>query len=219
MAQRLIHLLFCEQVMKKIEIVNGDRFVLGNLLPDAYIGKPLRKITHYTTEVQNGKYAYFAFDKYREEFENLILKDELYLGYYMHLVVDAFYRNMIYNKLDLREKLRNYADVDVLHNDYRLLNPYIIEKYNVAREVKWPENWEAEPIHKIFPFTLECFLEDMKKDYTKCGVGSTKFVTEKVLDEFVDEYEDLCVKEIQTVKNGGVYLKPLDFKYEHKDMK
>ena len=53
------------------------------------------------------------------------------------------------------------------------------------------------------------FLEDMKNDYTKCGVGSTKLITEKMLDEFVDEYVDLCVEEIRSVKNSKAYLNPL----------
>ena len=86
MAQRLIHLLFCEKVMEKIEVKDKNRFVLGNLLPDAYTGKEIRKATHYVTEMDEGKTAYFGFDQFRKAFSDLILTDDLYLGYYMHLV-------------------------------------------------------------------------------------------------------------------------------------
>jgi hypothetical protein len=101
----------------------------------------------------------------------------------------------------------------------RLLNPYIIEKYGVTKEIVHPENWEDERIGYVFPFTLESFFADMEKDYTTCGVGSTQFVTEQALDEFVEEYVDLCVKEIQSVKKNEEYLSPLEFKYEYIDMK
>ena len=205
--------------MEKIEVKDKNRFILGNLLPDAYTGKEYRKAIHYVTEIDNGKTAYFGFDQFRKAFHDLILTDELYLGYYMHLVVDAFYRDKLYNKLNLRDKLQNYADVQILHNDYRLLNPYIIEKYGVTKEVQYPMNWEEEPIYQVFPFALENFLAELENDYTICGVGSTQFVTEQALDEFVEEYVDLCVREIQSVKKDEEYLRPLDFKYEYRDMK
>jgi hypothetical protein len=192
---------------------------LGNLLPDAYTGKEVRKVTHYVTEIEDGKTAYFGFDQFRKEFQELVLTDDLYLGYYMHLVVDAFYRDKLYNKLNLRNKLQTYDDVKILHNDYRLLNPYIIEKYGVTKEIVHPENWEDERIGYVFPFTLESCFADMEKDYTTCSVGSTQFVTEQALDEFVEEYVDLCVREIQSVKKNEEYLSPLDFKYEYIDMK
>ena len=85
MAQRTIHYLFGEIFSQQFEIKDKTRFLLGNVLPDAYANGSDRDKTHYI--VKTDTQVYFDFSKFRDEYADLICSDDLYLGYYMHLVI------------------------------------------------------------------------------------------------------------------------------------
>ena len=50
MAQRTIHYLFGELFSKQIELKDKQRFLLGNVLPDAYAKGSDRDRTHFTVK-------------------------------------------------------------------------------------------------------------------------------------------------------------------------
>ena len=89
MAQRTVHYLFGEMISKEITLSDKKRFLLGCILPDA-IEPACRTASHFKVETNTRKY--FDFEAFRNQFFDLILRDDLYLGYYLHLVEDAFYR-------------------------------------------------------------------------------------------------------------------------------
>ena len=77
---------------------------------------------------------YFDFHEFLQRFQNNVIDDDLYLGYYAHLVDDAFYRYFLYNEKNFMLKIKS-SEVDILHNDYHILNSYIEKKY--AFQLVW----------------------------------------------------------------------------------
>ncbi|MBR3964286.1 MAG: hypothetical protein IKJ80_02640, partial [Clostridia bacterium] len=154
MAQRTIHYLFGEIIASQMEIEDKARFLLGSVMPDA-IEAADRDASHFKTKTDT--LVYFDFEAYRNQYFDRMLQDDLYLGYYMHLVEDAFYRAFIYK--DCYTMPRTQEEVKLLHNDYHILNSYIVNKYNIHDILEKDIILEYEPISCIAPFLIREFLD------------------------------------------------------------
>ncbi|MBS5653405.1 MAG: hypothetical protein KHW49_07570, partial [Eubacterium sp.] len=136
----------------------------------------------------------------------------LYLGYYMHLVEDVFYRQFIHR--DEFRVPRGQEEVSMLHNDYHILNSYIVSKYNCQNILQEKINLDSEKIMEIVEFRIEGFLRDFAGDFSDKTQGETVFVTEKMLDQFIEEYVPVMLEELRTVKNGNSTLVAKDYKWK-----
>lgn len=212
MAQRTIHYLFGEILSRQVEIKDKKRFLIGSILPDAYMNSPDRDRTHY--KVKTEQEVFFDFDRYREEYFSLIRTDDLYLGYYMHLVEDAFYRQFIYGGDYVMPG--NKDEVPLLHKDYHILNPYIVRKYDLKNILKPLVNIDHEAINSIAPFMINDFIADMSGDFTEQTTGKTRFLTESMIDEFIEKYIPLGIKELESVKSGHFILQAQDYAWQRK---
>lgn len=210
MAQRTIHYLFGEIFSQQFEIKDKTRFLLGNVLPDAYANGSDRDKTHYI--VKTDTQVYFDFSKFRDEYAELIRSDDLYLGYYMHLIEDAFYRQFLYSDRVIRPS--GPEEVSMLHNDYHILNSHIVNKYQLQNTLTDPVNLENESINDITEFRVNGFLEDMSGDFMDQTTGTTQFLTEVLLDEFIEGYVSLGLKELWSVRSGNSVLQPIDFAWK-----
>lgn len=206
MAQRTIHYLFGEIFSRQVELKNKNRFLLGSILPDAYADVSDRDKTHFKVKWENK--SYLDFCAFRECYKDLIAKDDLYLGYYMHLVEDAFYRQFFYNEHQKMPKSKE--DVIRLHNDYHILNAYIVKKYGIENELKY-ENLEKERFHEIAAFRVDDFLKEMSEDFFEQTVGETYYITEAMVDEFTEKYVPLGIEELRRVQKGLPGLKSDDY--------
>lgn len=79
MAQRTIHMLFGTLLSNKIEIFDKGRFLIGSILPDAYINPTNRKDSHFIKYIADENCLYFDFQDFLERFENNVKNDDLYL--------------------------------------------------------------------------------------------------------------------------------------------
>lgn len=210
MAQRTVHYLFGEIFSKQIHLKDRRRFILGSILPDAYAYTNDREKTHY--KIKTESCVYFDFCTFRKQYRELILKDDLYLGYYMHLVEDDFYRQFIYN--NGFKAPCSQEEVAALHNDYHILNSYIISKYKIQNTLKKTIGLEQEPISKIADFRVNDFIEEMSHDFTEQITGKTHFLTESMLDKFIDRYVPIGLKELQHIQNGEFTLQALDYAWQ-----
>ena len=155
---------------------------------------------------------YFDFSKFRDEYDELIRRDDLYLGYYMHLVEDAFYRQFLYSDRVIRPS--NPEEVSMLHNDYHILNSHIVNNYHLQNKLVFSIDLEDEAIGGIAEFRVDGFLEDMSGDFMDQTTGTTRFLTEDLLDEFIDKYVSLGLKELQSVRSGSTLLRSIDFAWK-----
>lgn len=207
MAQRTIHYLLGEELIP-LGIRDADRFRIGNLLPDAIEDLVFRAQTHYQIDtVKGGKSLRFSdFERFRRDFSPLVETDGLYLGYYMHLVEDACYR-IFWQKVRLFERDMTREKVAILHNDYHLLNAYIVSRYGIRDELVMPAHFSDEPINRIYPFLLRDFLSEMRGDFTEHPEGKTVYMTEALLEEYLSDTRGVCRDALRRILTGG---EPLD---------
>ena len=90
MAQRIVHYLIAVRLAEEIPVSDRQRFLAGSLLPDAHTVPEDREKTHYRTYC--GDSRIYDFNRFRKEYPDEIFRDDLYLGYYLHLIEDAVYR-------------------------------------------------------------------------------------------------------------------------------
>lgn len=207
MAQRTIHYLFGEIFSKEVELKDKHRFLLGSVLPDAYADVCDRDKTHFKVKWENK--SYLDFRAFRNQFQNFICKDDLYLGYYMHLVEDAFYRQFFYN--EHCKMPRSKEDVIRLHKDYHILNAYIVKKYDMKNELLGEVNIENESFFDIASFRVNEFLEEMAEDFTEEITGDTYYIAEDMVDEFIQKYVPLALAELRNIQKGVSLLRPEDY--------
>ena len=53
-------------------------------------------------------------------------KDDLYLGYYLHLIQDMLYRRVMYGEHGWNSSVP--GNVEKLHRDYEILNEYVSDE-------------------------------------------------------------------------------------------
>lgn len=209
MAQRTIHYLFAELLHESGDIHDIDRFLVGSVMPDAYIGDENRDKTHFIR--REGSRRCFDFEEFRRRYEEKIYADDLYLGYYMHLLEDGFYRTHFHEILHLYMKIE---DVERLHQDYHILNRHIVDRYGIAYAMSMPADFDKEELNEIAPFHLEDFLEEMKEDFREDIRGETKFIDAGMLDGFVERYAGEALKELEAIRRKEHYCQLKDFYWE-----
>lgn len=202
MAQRTIHYVYGELLLRECPVRDRKRFLLGSILPDAYCAHEERKLAHFTNRSTPGT-MYFDFDAFRRRFGERMAADDLYLGYYMHLVEDNFYRVFFRERVGVSIDAQKPEQVARLHRDYTLLNAYIVKRYGVQNEVERPPDFEEEPINEIAHFDLDRFLREFAGDFTRQAEGETRFLTESLLDEFLERHLPQGLRELRTVQAGG----------------
>ena len=88
MAQRLIHYLLGEIFSEEIELKNKKRFLLGSIMPDAYMNLKDRDKTHFANRTEET--TYFDLTYLGRSLTGRLMKIACILAYYMHLVEDDF---------------------------------------------------------------------------------------------------------------------------------
>ena len=206
MAQRIVHYLFGELICNSLEGINRERFLTGSILPDA-VDNFQKETSHFKTRTDT--HVCFDFEKFGYMFSELVHGDELYLGYYIHLVEDAFFRAFIYGNRFAMPTTRE--EVSLLHNDYRILNSYIVRKYSLRNCLTGDICLDGEPLGKIASFRLKEYIDDMARDFTEEYIGRTHFLTESMLDDFVETYVPLAVDQIIHLKKGKPVFNAADY--------
>lgn len=215
MAQRTIHMLFATLLVNKLKISDKNRFFIGSIMPDAYINPEDRKISHFIKNISDENCLYFAFNDFYNRFNCKIIRDDLYLGYYAHLVEDAFYRYYLYYEKEFLSKIKSY-ELDILHADYQVLNSFIAKKYDMPMQIEIPKNYCKEELNEITEFDIGQIIRAYENDITEIVNNKTVMLTEEMLEEFVSKYIEIIADELRSVKNGKSLLNVLDYKWENK---
>lgn len=206
MASRILHLAVAEKIMEQINIKDKNRLRLGCILPDACNS---RADSHLKIFVCGNSKKTYDLDKFITLFKNEMNKDELYIGYYLHLIQDLIFRELLYGKYKWNPTI--IGNVQRLHNDYHLTNLYAIKKYGVSNDVHMVNDLKKEKLFSLYPFEVESFLRDMGNDFYDNCDESIYFFTEAMVDEFVEKAADACIKELNALAEGRHYIEA----YEH----
>ena len=213
MASRVMHLAIANEIMKQVDIENVERFRLGVVLPDAYkhnIQSATDSHLKYTTE--DGTKKTYKLAWFRATYGELMETDELYLGYYLHLIQDTIFRYFVYS-------LHNWdpypkGNIERLHNDYKLLNNYVVERYKINPSLVIPEDINKEPIFNIYPFDVAQLSTDFKTDFEPYNNGEAFFFTQKMADEYIKTATEKCLEEIKALENGTSIINELEWAWD-----
>lgn len=201
MASRTIHLAICNEIKKKIQLKQEDRFTIGQLLPDAVKDKndKTRDISHYVVERLDGLEGY-QISRYWNQYKQQLYEDDLYIGYYIHLLQDDIWYEFGYEKWNLLKAKKEDKDFyKKIYMDYAMTNQYIIQKYKLTNNIK-PI---TEKLPDIMEFDVENWLKELNKDFQKkFNTIITHYLKPENIDSYISECVNICIEEIQTIYSG-----------------
>lgn len=208
MASRIIHLAITDCVSKTYACKDKNRLRLGCVLPDA----ARNGNSHMKILICNGTKKTYDLTGFRMAFLEKMLEDDLYLGYYLHLVQDILFRRFVYGRYHWNP--RPEGNAEKLHNDYSLINRYVIEKYGVLNNLTIPPSLETEPICKENYIDAHQFLDDLKADFNSTPVGKIFFFTREMADEFIEYAIEKCRHEIYALFHESEYIDEIALAWE-----
>ena len=212
MASRIIHLAISNELSKQYEFSDLDRLYFGTIIPDGVSNRQEYILSHFKIKIgEKGKRLY-NLTKYRKEFGELMKADDLYLGYYLHLIQDLLYRHFIYDRYHWNPKLE--GNIDRLHDDYRQINAYVIDKYGIQNDIRVPTGFANEKINEIAAFEPYKFIQELKKDFEKIEYKEPFFFTDNMADEYIQWATEYCIKELAALKNGSHYFDEYEWSWE-----
>lgn len=193
MASSIMHYAITCELIKKKQFNNPDRLKFGSILADAgYNGN-----SHMKISVAGGHKKTYDLDGYRSLFGELMKKDDLYLGYYLHLIQDLIFRHFVYDKYHWNSLVP--GNVDKLHRDYEISNFYVTQKYNLKNEIVLPRDFENELINRISSFNLDKLVQDMNSYFVPVEVDDIFFFTKEMADEYISEAVEFCSQELDRI--------------------
>ncbi|WP_026498809.1 tyrosine-protein phosphatase [Butyrivibrio sp. WCD2001] len=204
MASSIIHLAVTNELTKRCEFKDEGRLKFGAILPDAGNGNAshLKKTTWgYNKRV-------YDFERFRSEYGEKIKIDDLYLGYYLHLVQDICYRHFVFDKYKWNPTIP--GNVEKLHKDYSIINFYVASHYGLSNDIEAPADFNSEEITKLCPFDIARLMKSMAKYFIPVPDEDIFFFTKEMADEFISEAVELCLKELKALENGEALIGSYD---------
>ena len=216
MASRIMHLCISRELEEIIRPDNVNNFRIGHILPDAVIKADKKQVnTHFIRAFEEkGKY-YKIFDYYAfyDRFRDVILRNEVFLGYYFHLIEDNIFRNVLYSDLNMMNRRGDSGFLKELYSDYRILNNIIIKKYLLKNDLYLPKSFADCKINDIYNFELTDFLEDLKRDFHKIE-GKPEIFTESITEQYFKRCVKICSVEYESIRQGKHFLSEKELAFE-----
>ncbi len=204
MASSIIHLAVTNELTKKYKFRDTARLKFGACLPDAGKGQA----GHLKKSIWGGNKRVYDFEFFRSKFGNLMKSDDLYLGYYLHLVQDICYRHFVYDKYKWNPRIP--GNVERLHNDYAIINHYVAVKYGLTNDLTVPDNFEQEKICEICEYDIHRLMKDMERFFTEIKDEEIFFFTREMADEYISEAVEFCMKELRALDGEGTPVESYD---------
>ena len=194
MASSIIHYAITCELIKRRQFNNPDRLKLGSILVDSgYNGN-----SHMKISVAGGHKNTYDLDGYKSIYGELMKQDDLYLGYYLHLIQDILYRHLVYDKYHWNPLIP--GNVEKLHRDYAIGNFYVVQKYNLKNEVTIPADFDKEPINQVCSFDLEGLVQNMNSYFEPIEEDDIFFFTKEMADEYIAEAVGYCIQELDNLE-------------------
>ena len=213
MASSIVHLAIICELAKRISFSDINRLKFGALVVDAGVGGNITGDSHLKVYVMEGKKKTYDFDRYREWFGERMLYDDLYLGYYLHLVQDALYRRFVYDRYHWNPTIP--GNVERLHKDYAIVNHYVISKYDLKNDIVVPPGFDSEDLTRITAFDTERLMNELEVFFKPVEEEPVFFFTKEMSDEFITEAVEYCSKETEKIRRGEAGIDMLEYAWSH----
>lgn len=194
MASGIVHYAITCELIKKRQFGNTDRLKLGSVLADSgYNGN-----SHMKISVAGGHKKTYDLEGYRNLYGKLMKQDDLYLGYYLHLLQDIIYRHFVYDKYHWNPLIP--GNVEKLHRDYAIANYYVVQKYELKNDLKIPADFDKEELNRICAFDLTGLEQNMSSYFVPIKDDDIFFFTKEMTDEYISEAVECCMQELDNLE-------------------
>lgn len=209
MASVIIHMAVTVNVLDRCGIdTHRDQYLFGTVLTDYAVGENAR--THYKDLC--GERKYFNLTRFRREHSDK-LSDPVYIGYYLHLVQDMIFRDLMYNTYGFSPAERE--NVLKLYGDYQRLNGYLARKYSIPVELLKNPDIVSPDRYPDFVMDKDRLAEETERyhNVNVCPEGEYSFFTPKMADEYVKRATDACVHEFSALKGEAEYINEMNYSW------
>ena len=204
MASRIIHLAITNELSQQYKFSNIDRLYFGTIIPDGVSSCQDYILSHFKLRISDTGKRSYNLTEYKEKFGNLLKADDLYLGYYLHLIQDLLYRHFMYDRYHWNPKPD--GNIERLHDDYKQINAYVISKYGLHSDIHVPNGFASEKINEIADFEPDRFIQELKNDFERIEYKERFFFTDNMVDEYIQWAVEYCKKELAALENGSYYF-------------
>lgn len=204
MASRIIHLAITNELSQQYEFSNIDRLYFGTIIPDGVSSCQDYILSHFKLRISDTGKRSYNLTEYKEKFGNLLKSDDLYFGYYLHLIQDLLYRHFMYDRYHWNPKPD--GNIERLHDDYKQINAYVISKYGLHSDIHVPNGFASEKINEIADFEPDRFIQELKNDFERIEYKERFFFTDNMVDEYIQWAVEYCKKELAALENGSYYF-------------
>ena len=195
MAQRMIHYAIAKKLTETGYIKDEYRFCLGSIIPDSNdrTGEEYNRV-HYI--LKEGTKKTFDFTRFFKENKKLVLENDMYLGYYIHLITDVIYRNFLYDVKGLRNRRQEENFTEKLHSDYHNLNYIVKTEYSLEKLVV-----DTQDVPKEFGLSKIDELQDrLDEEFKDEHVSDLNYITSDILKEFMEYILPILKTEVKNIK-------------------
>ncbi|MBQ7784155.1 MAG: hypothetical protein IJ368_09315 [Oscillospiraceae bacterium] len=214
MASRMIHLCIGKIISDRIEDIRNDRFLFGSILPDSAVDKA-NSGSHFAKKIGDDR-KQFDFNDFFERFRDEIFCDEMYQGYYFHLIQDGMFRKFVYYDLSLLKFRGKEGFLDRLYADYHSINGYISKKYSLRDIPPLPPDFEQSKLSRLCNFDYNSFSADMANDFSDIYRTDNAYVTADDADSFIHTAAEKCIAEYKAMYCGEHAVMPSEFAWDIK---
>lgn len=130
----------------------------------------------------------------------------------MRLIQDTIFRCFVYTLHNWDPYLK--GNIEHLHNDYKLLNNYVVGEYNISDYLVLTENINTEAIFDVYTFDIEQLSADFKTDFEVFNHGEAFFFTQKMADEYIKMATEKCLEEIKALESGTSTINELEWSWD-----
>lgn len=209
MASTIMHLAVTNELIRRGAFRDPDRLRFGAVLPDAG-----GAAGHLKKSVWGLNKRTYDFEAFRSKFAERMRSDDLYFGYYLHLVQDICYRHFIYDTYNWNPLIP--GNIDRLHRDYSIINRYVIDRYLIREDLPLPAGLQSEPLYDLCSFDVDGLFKSMPAYFEPVADDDVFFFTKEMADEYIAEATEWCLKEWQALRSGAGFIDGYDNAWDNK---
>lgn len=199
MASSLMHLAVAGRLAERVS--RPELLRLGCVLADAF-----GQAGHFRGIAADGR-RFYDLPRFRAEYGDRLLCDDFCLGYYLHLVQDMVYRQMMHVEHGWNPHVP--GNVERLHEDYRRLSPFLVRAYGL-RPLEMPDGLAGHP---LLADSAAAFLDELRGQFAPYDGGEPFFLTESLAAEYIDRAAEVCSAELDALRAGRPGADPMDYAY------
>lgn len=209
----MIHYAISQKIVEQISITNKERFLFGAcILPDASSHEDdSYDKAHYERILDDHSLKGICFEDFYEEYKGSFWSDDLFIGYYCHLIQDAIWFHdivdkhiRIYPREEKKQKYKiGYADYERLN--YLLMQHYSLKPFNMVELMIPVKGFSEERIHH----SVELF--DHWFEAKECEKSDLELYSWDMIMEYIQKSAHVCCNQIVALKSNSIFVDPVEF--------